>query len=75
MPILDGYQAATQIRQGKAGEHHQNIAIIALTANAMEGDKEKCLQSGMNDYLSKPLKPDALYEKLTIWAHMASPCE
>ncbi|WP_278404222.1 PAS domain-containing protein [Pseudoalteromonas ruthenica] len=75
MPILDGYQAASQIRQGKAGEQHQNIAIIALTANAMEGDKEKCLQSGMNDYLSKPLKPDALYEKLTIWAHMASPCE
>ncbi len=71
MPVLDGYQAASQIRQGAAGEYYRSAIIIALTANAMDGDKEKCLDAGMNDYLSKPLKPDTLINKLMQW-HVAS---
>ncbi|GAA58779.1 hypothetical protein P20652_0636 [Pseudoalteromonas sp. BSi20652] len=67
MPEMDGYQATQAIREGKAGNHNQNITIIALTANAMQGDKEKCLASGMNDYLSKPLDLAALQPKLQQW--------
>lgn len=69
MPVLDGYQTTEQIRDGMAGEQHQHIPIIALTANALQGDKEKCLAAGMNDYLSKPLNPDALYGKIDHWLH------
>lgn len=55
MPILDGISATKQIR-----EFNQNIPIVALTANALEGDKEKFLSSGMNDYISKPINFDEL---------------
>jgi len=67
MPEMDGYQATGAIRQGDAGEIYQDIAIIALTANAMQGDKEKCLAAGMSDYLTKPLDFDALNPKLQQW--------
>jgi signal transduction histidine kinase/CheY-like chemotaxis protein len=55
MPEMDGFEATEKIRAGAAGESVQNIHIIALTANAIKGDKEKCVASGMNDYLLKPL--------------------
>ncbi|SFD62819.1 ATP-binding protein [Pseudoalteromonas denitrificans] len=60
MPVMDGYQATTNIRQGKAGFEAQDIIIIAMTANAMAGDKEKCIQVGMNDYLAKPIDPEKM---------------
>jgi len=69
MPEMDGYQATQKIRSGSAGDRFNNIPIIALTANAMKGDKEKCLLSGMDDYLSKPLVEDALHKKLINWLH------
>jgi len=64
MPEMDGYQATTAIRQGQGGWQHKNITIIAMTANAMKGDREKCLDAGMTDYLSKPIEPSQLKGKL-----------
>lgn len=55
MPIMDGYTATKAIRNGEAGPAYQSIPIIAVTANAMEGDEQKCLDAGMNAYLSKPI--------------------
>jgi len=67
MPVMDGYQTTENIRSGKAGEHYKTIPIIAMTANAMEGDRDKCLQSGMNDYIGKPIEPQVLENKLYKW--------
>ncbi|MEC8809720.1 MAG: response regulator [Pseudomonadota bacterium] len=67
MPELDGYETTRRIRQGLAGEHYRKIPIIAMTANAMKGDREKCLQAGMDDYLSKPISTERLVEKLQQW--------
>ena len=62
MPIMDGYEAATAIRNGEAGESNKNIPIIAVTADVMESTKQKIKDIGMNDYLSKPLRNETLYE-------------
>ncbi|QBG37481.1 response regulator [Litorilituus sediminis] len=64
MPHMDGYQTTKAIRQGDAGKANQDIIIIAMTANAMKGDKQKCLNAGMTDYLTKPIEPEQLKEKL-----------
>lgn len=64
MPVMDGYVATENIRKIL---QLQNLPIIALTANAMVGDREKCLDAGMNDYLSKPLDFDELEAKLNQW--------
>ena len=64
MPVMDGYTATESIRKGMAGSHYQSIPIIAVTANAMEGDKEKCLAAGMDAYLSKPINISELKSAL-----------
>jgi len=71
MPEMDGYQATKAIRSGKAGNIYKKIPIIAMTANAMKGDREKCINSGMDDYLAKPIEPASLKEKLILWADNA----
>ncbi|TQV87204.1 response regulator [Aliikangiella coralliicola] len=73
MPEMDGYQASQLIRSGDGGEQGKDIVIVAMTANAMEGDKQKCLQAGMNDYLSKPLEPSRLLATLHYW--LCTPAE
>ena len=67
MPEMDGYTATKVIREGKAGEYYRSIPIIAMTANAMKGDEEICLNAGMNDYISKPISAQIIKEKLKIW--------
>jgi len=67
MPEMDGYRATTEIRrQQSAGELHY-FPIIALTANAIEGDREKCLTTGMDDYLAKPIKAKDLANIVALW--------
>jgi signal transduction histidine kinase len=67
MPVMDGYEATINIRSGDCGELHKNIPIIAMTANAMTGDKEKCLETGMNDYFTKPIEQEAICTILKKW--------
>jgi CheY-like chemotaxis protein/uncharacterized membrane protein (DUF485 family) len=63
MPIMNGIIAAEKIRELEAGSDN-HIPIIAITANAMIGDREKCLSAGIDEYLSKPFQPSALIEKI-----------
>ena len=72
MPEMDGYQATKAIRAAKAGEHNKDISIIAMTANAMMGDKEKCLAAGMNDYLAKPIDPAKLKDKILQYLSLSA---
>lgn len=62
MPEMDGYEATRNIRNGQAGEQNRHIPIIAITANAMKGDRERCQSAGMNDYIPKPINPNRLIE-------------
>jgi two-component system sensor histidine kinase/response regulator len=64
MPVMDGFEATRQIR---LQDRFQQLPIIAMTANAMKGDKNRCLQAGMNDYISKPVSQDLLYQALLRW--------
>lgn len=71
MPGTDGYEAAKQIREfekdSPACINNTRLPIIAMTANAMEGEKERCLAAGMDDFISKPFAPDALIKKAGMW--------
>ena len=65
MPEIDGFEATAQIRARETGD--QRVPIIAMTASAMEGDRERCLEAGMDDYIAKPLRPDQLDAVLERW--------
>jgi len=67
MPRLDGYDTTRAIRASKAGESYKKIPIVAMTANAMHGDKEKCEVAGMDDYLAKPIDQQLLKNILKKW--------
>jgi CheY-like chemotaxis protein/two-component sensor histidine kinase len=66
MPEMDGYQTIEKIRQNRA---YRRLPIIALTAKAMKGDREKCLQAGASDYLAKPVNTEQLLSALRMWLH------
>ncbi|MBF0265858.1 MAG: response regulator [Gammaproteobacteria bacterium] len=64
MPIMDGYEATRQIREH---EKFKSLPVLAMTANAMKGDKEKVLAVGMNDHIAKPIKPNTMYLTMAKW--------
>ncbi len=67
MPEMDGYEATRIIRTESSSVRNHQVPIIAMTANAMDGDREKCFAAGMDDYLSKPVRPRVLRAAVTKW--------
>jgi PAS domain S-box-containing protein len=68
MPEMDGYKATRLIREEESSHHSAHIPIIGITAHVLSGDRDKCLQSGMDDYIAKPFNPEELAEKLAAAA-------
>ena len=68
MPEMDGLETTSRIRERERLEGDPRITIIAMTAHAMQGDRERCLAAGMDDYLGKPVKRLELEQKLAQWA-------
>jgi len=67
MPEMDGLEATRHIRNPQSAVRNHRIPIIAMTAHAMQGDRETCIEAGMNDYVAKPISPKALVEALNKW--------
>jgi len=65
MPELDGLSATKMIRSGEVKVLNPDVIIIAMTARAMKGDREECEKAGMNDYITKPMQPQVLIEKIS----------
>jgi two-component system sensor histidine kinase/response regulator len=70
MPVMDGYDATRKLREDP---RHANLPVIAMTANAMVGDKEKCLAAGMNDFIAKPIDVAQLFTTLSRWIKVKNP--
>lgn len=64
MPIMDGYEATKKIREN---EKYKDLPILAMTANAMKGDKKQAMESGMNDHIAKPIDPSDMFIKMAKW--------
>jgi CheY-like chemotaxis protein len=67
MPEMDGYEAAQRIRAKWQHDEKSRPRMVAMTGNAMQGDREKCLEAGMDDYISKPVRLDDLQAALEQW--------
>jgi HPt (histidine-containing phosphotransfer) domain-containing protein len=67
MPVVDGFEATRQIRDPESPVLRHDIPILAMTAHALAGDQRRCLEAGMNDYLTKPVSPHALAVALDRW--------
>ncbi len=72
MPVMDGYETTQAIRSRERTGIDPQIPVIAMTANAMQGDREKCLKAGMDDYLAKPISPHDLADALCRWLPKSS---
>ena len=64
MPEMDGYEATRTIRDPRSNVCNHNVPIIAMTAHAMKGDRERCIEAGMDDYVSKPIRLEPLLETI-----------
>jgi CheY-like chemotaxis protein len=65
MPEMDGFEATRRIRERERGS--RRLPVVAMTANAMVGDREKCLEAGMDDHIPKPVRMEALHRTLSRW--------
>lgn len=72
MPVMDGYTASRKIREN---EHFKDLPIIALTANALKGDREKVLAAGMNDYITKPINVNKMFRVMAKWITPRNPLD
>jgi CheY-like chemotaxis protein len=66
MPVMNGLQATSDIRQFEAGTG-EHVPIVGVTAHALDGDREMCLSCGMDDYITKPISPERLEDKIRYW--------
>lgn len=73
MPVLDGYDTAREVRRREAALGRGRMPIVAMTASAMRGDRERCLAAGMDDYIAKPIDSDKLDQLLARWLRAAEP--
>lgn len=73
MPVLDGYAATENIRAGAAGEWAKTLPIVAMTAHALKGDREKCFTAGMNDFITKPIEQAEFHRVLARFSKIESP--
>jgi two-component system CheB/CheR fusion protein len=75
MPVMDGCEATRLIRSGEARNVDPRIPIVAMTAHSLAGDRERCLQAGMDDYVSKPINVEDLAAVLDQWLSGGDPDE
>jgi signal transduction histidine kinase/DNA-binding response OmpR family regulator len=75
MPEMDGYEATRVIRNPQSKVQNHDVPIVAMTANAMKGDRERCLEAGMDDYLSKPIQPQKLLEVIQTFLRQSRSVE
>ncbi len=73
MPGMDGFEATRRIRRADSNVLNRNVPIIAMTAWAFQGDRERCLEAGMNDYVAKPVEPQSLFSVLEKWLSATVP--
>jgi CheY-like chemotaxis protein len=74
MPEMDGLEATRRIRQAESdGRRRDRLPIVALTASTLEGDRQVCIEAGMDEFLAKPLKPEALHAVLARYAVTTAP--